>query len=207
MRNAEERVQELMPQVLDHATAANAMEVTERNMGEVGDVIKSLKQMFDVIDAERRENYTDPLNKVLKNINAGFKRLTEPLTTARAALVKRRDAVLLAIKQREQKEAEERAQALAAELESNGGTEAAEAVLNAATTIAPRTAVRGIGSVTSGRFKPGFKVVDMSKVPERFLLVDESLVKSEMRTHYRRTGQVLKLPGFETWEEVTGTTR
>ena len=204
--NAEERINELSPIIDGIVGNANQLVVTEQSMGAAGDMVKLLKERIDTIEMERR-TYTDPLNTVVKKINAGFAKLTGPLKSARESLRQRRDGVLMDIKRRESEEREREAEKKAAELEAVGKVEAAEHILEVAVTEPVKTAVRGGASVTSARFKPGYRLVDIREVPERFLLLNDSLVKSEMRAHYKRTGMVLQLPGLKTWEEVSGSTR
>lgn len=127
------------------------------------DLTKWVKTAIIKIDADRRV-LTDPLNRALKEINARYKQLTEPLYVAEERLKRKLKAFMLAQSQVQQRLADERALENAQALQAIGDALGADSALTIATDAPIKNApTRGdFGSVTSLRDRWTYAVTDIA---------------------------------------------
>lgn len=138
-----------------------------------------------VIDGKRKE-LTEPLRKQVSAINDKAKEITDPLDAV-IDLANRKASGYLSHLEEVKRLEDEKLRAAAAIFE-------AEEELYIP---AMETTVRGHGAVAVKKTELCFRVVDISKVPARYLVVDEAAVKKDLRLG------LVEIPGLEVYENST----
>ena len=138
-----------------------------------------------VIDGKRKE-LTEPLRKQVSAINDKAKEITDPLDAV-IDLANRKASGYLSHLEEVKRLEDEKLRAAAAIFE-------AEEELYIP---AMETTVRGNGAVAVKKTELCFRVVDISKVPARYLVVDEAAVKKDLRLG------LVEIPGLEVYENST----
>jgi hypothetical protein len=136
-----------------------------------GDVAKLLKKKIKTIDDKRKE-YTLPFAKQVKVINADFKKLIEPLKEMADQIVSRQKQFYIEEKKRKDEEQ--------AKLE----TEAVEAGEAEVAIVNDIKSSDGDFSSTTAVKKKIYKVLDITKVPQEFLTVDDKKIKEHMKHNF-----------------------
>lgn len=136
------------------------------------------------IDARRKE-MTEPLRKQTASINDKAKELTDPLDSVIEMANAKANGYLHLLEQAKKKEDEE--------------LRAAAALFGEGELYIPpmEKTVRGDGAVTVTKQVTKFRLVDISKVPSRYLVVDEAAVKKDLALG------VAEIPGLEIYQETT----
>ena len=160
------------------------------------DLMKLLNVALKNTD-EQRKSWVGPLNETVKRINSGFKRITEPLKTAKDDLQGKLDVWMRAEQQRAEEEAAatlERTTSEAMEtakaLQDAGYGDAAERIVDEAargedtvmrTTRAPAARGTTVGAIASPRSSWLFHVKQLDDVPRRFMKLDHVVVRQWMK--------------------------
>lgn len=148
--------------------------------------IKALKEAVKEIETERRK-LTDPLNAVVKQINAKFSPVVDLYERAEKILKGQIIAYQTAARKREAQAFEN-----AAALAQAGDAAAATQALIAASVSAP-AALGGVSTRTLWRAR----VVDVSQVPREYLIVNEKALAALATT----TKGAATIPGVEFYAE------
>ncbi len=135
--------------------------------------VAKLKKELDGIEEERR-SFTDPLNDVVKRINAKVKPATTFLDTAIRLLRSAMGAFEMREEVRQRKELE-----AAAELARKGDVAAASVALSRVESETPKVA--GMSS----REDWDFEIVDASKLPPEFLQPNEKAIRAFVKAAKR----------------------
>lgn len=145
------------------AQAERAIINTTQDAEKCGDLCKWVKTARTKIEADRR-SITDPINQTIREINARYNRLTDPLKEAEIALRGKIKAFLVKQAQAQQLSADERALEQCQALHAAGDALGAESALTIATAAPVRAqTTRGdFGSVTSLRDRWTFAVTDIA---------------------------------------------
>lgn len=123
---------------------------------------------------DMRKAWTNPLNAVVKSINAAFKTITDPLEKAERAVKVKIAAYVTEQEEKAHREAEEQAAQARAAAEASG-----EPAPPPAPILMPRTGpIRSsLGGTASVREVWDFEVIDTSLVPFKYLVVNEKAVR------------------------------
>jgi hypothetical protein len=151
-----------------------------------------------------REKIVDPRNKELRSINAFFKQFSEPLDAIKNALSRK----VTAYRQEEARKAEEERRRMQEILDAQRAKEIEEAAQSR--TVAPALSIevqaRAVDNTiasdtgkSSGRKRWTFKIVDISKVPSAYMVLDSRLVNDAIRNGAR------EIPGLEIYQEESTT--
>lgn len=134
----------------------------------------------------KRKELVDPFRKQMAAINDKAKELTDPLDQVISlanAKVNGYQAFLQDLKRQEEENLRSAASLFDAEDEVY---------------IAPLEKVlRGDGAVTVTKTEKRFKVLDLTKVPLKYLMVNEKAVEQDLKLG------INEIPGLEIWEETT----
>ena len=207
-------IQYQMPEGVDRE--ANSMLVMAKNyaienqpmMACAAEDLRGIKTKFKELEAQRT-GLVNPLNKVVKDINALFKPALESLETAervlkgamsnyialeeRKAMEARRKAEDEARAIRQQAEAEARAiaeqaaKASGAEraaLEAEAQAKQEEALVVAAAPVAAPVKTEGV----SYRDDWDFEIVDVAKIPREYLIPDEKKIRAYVKAMKESSG-------------------
>lgn len=141
------------------------------------DILKEVKERLKFLDKKRKE-ITQPLNKSLKSANAMFKELSEPLKEVDGIMRNK----ILAFHKAQEAKAEKREQRLIAKQEAAekaGDEDRVEAIQEKIEDVRPN-----VGSTTVQK-RWTFEVVDIKKVPFEYFVLDEKMVREEIRNGLR----------------------
>lgn len=134
----------------------------------------------------KRKEMTEPFRKQVSTINDKAKELTDPLDAV-VEIANAKSAAYLQRLEEERKAEEARLRESAAMLDC------AEELY-----IPPvETTVRGNGAISYNKKEMKFNVTDLSKVPLKYLMVDEAAVKRDMALG------IITIPGLEIFETTT----
>jgi hypothetical protein len=177
---------------------------TDEDLGKAADLTKYIQTQLKVGD-EKRLEFTRPLDEQKATVMNFWNPIKKRLEKAKADLGKKITAYQVEAEKRKREEEAERRrieeeQALerAEQLESEGKTEAASAVMDIATKEAPKKKTapkRGAMASSSIRTRWVFEVEDESKVPREYLIVDSALVRKAVDAGAR------EIPGIRIYEE------
>ncbi len=188
--------------------------LTEQDLTTSTDIVKFIKEKAKQVETQRK-NFVDPINASVKNINAQFKALSEPLDEAEKILKskildfqRKLEAEKRAIEEAKRKEVEEMARKAAEQqVESGEITQQQAEIFNKQLDFAMQKPIeiekiRGsaTGAVSSIAKRWTYKVVDIQKLANaRPDLVEEisSLIRKEIAAGVRN------IDGLEIYQEET----
>lgn len=137
-------------------------------------ILKKLRDKERMIDTKRKE-FTQPLNKSLKAINATFKEIIKPLATARGILTKK--VIDWKNFEMERLEKEEARRRRIQESHRKVGHEVkAPVVMERLDTTIGNTRTRKVWT---------FEIVDFKKVPDTYKMINNSMVRADIRNGTR----------------------
>lgn len=137
-------------------------------------ILKKLRDTERMIDTKRKE-FTQPLNKSLKAINATFKEIIKPLATARGILTKK--VIDWKNFEMERLEKEEARRRRIQESHRKVGHEVkAPVVMERLDTTIGNTRTRKVWT---------FEIVDFKKVPDTYKMINNSMVRADIRNGTR----------------------
>ena len=151
---------------------------------------------------KERKFLVDPLNKHIKDINAKYKPLTEKLTTLHEVIGSK-----MLVWYNEQKRVSEetaRKQQEAVDKEKQERREMGMGIADIADPV-PQQTVESKTQTNWGtsyvRKSWTFKIVDPTKIPSKYYVLDEGIIRQEIRDGVR------EIPGIEIFQEETMATR
>jgi hypothetical protein len=151
----------------------------------VTSLYRQAREWKKCIDSKRKE-LTEPLRKQTSAINDKSKELTDPLDKVIEIANAKANRYLFMLEEMKRKE-DEKLRAAAAIFD-------AEEELY----IPPmEQIVRGEGAITVTKTEKQFKVIDITKVPTKYLVVDEAAVKRDLKLG------IGEITGLEIFEEKT----
>lgn len=146
---------------------------TDNEYIDAAEARKKAKGLFE--DAEDdRKSFTDPLNAVIKRINARYKVITEPAQT----IIARTSALCLDYDRRRREEQMKIAEREAKKAVKQGAHELAEDIIQQAAVAKVVPQVDGIGT----RRVYSARVVDEKKLPREYWLIDEKKLNAMARS-------------------------
>ena len=148
--------------------------------------LKKLKETENMIEAKRLE-FTKPLNQSLRAINATFKKVAEPLVSARNILTQNVLHWKVAESARLAKE-EERRRKIQEAHEAKGHEVKAPVVLDRPDTQIGNTQTRKTWT---------FEVEDFTKVPDHFKMINSTPIRDMIRSGAR------EIPGLKIYQKET----
>ncbi len=177
------------------AQESRAVIEDDESLSKGADLAKIIRSQIKKADEDRKENYTGPLNAVIKRINGEFKQMVAPLVKADASLKGKMDLYVREKDRREReertrlaREAEERALKEAEVFEKAGMHDEAAAAIEVGAKAPDLAAqrrsapVRGdYGATASARREYTFELEDISEVPTAYLILNETKVRSAIR--------------------------
>lgn len=184
---------------------AMALKVVDvESQGEAAAYVEEFASALKKVEAKRR-SWVDPLNGIVKRINAGFKRISEPLEEGsrhvRGELVAYQTR-LEDEARRKREEAERKAAAEQKKLDKK-----AEKKGELAPTVEPAyvpAPARTVGAVGMKKVWT-FEVEDPLKVPRQFLVVDELAIRKALREAVKEAKEgeapALEIPGVRIFQE------
>ncbi len=184
----------------------------DEDEGKCNDLLKIIKNMIKMADDDRKAA-GEWFRNMLAEINGKYKdEITDPLEKAKAKLesiIKPYALQKLKKRQEEERLAREALERAALEKAAKAETpEAADQVIETAVKASERvhqpTTVRSTyGAVTSSRIKYVFQLEDLSQVPRKYLMLDDSKVRKAINGEKR----VESIPGIKIIEDVQITSR
>lgn len=138
-----------------------------------------------VIESRRKE-LTEPLRRETSRINDKAKEMTDPLDRV-ISIANSKANRYVAILEEQKKKEEEELNMIASLFDCNEEVE----------TIPSNKVIRGDGATLVKKLEKKFRLVDVSKVPAKYLLVNEELVRRDLKLG------VENIPGLEVYEEQT----
>jgi len=147
-------------------------------------ILQAIKERMKLVE-DKRTSITKPMNKSLKEVNALFKTLSEPLKTADKII---RDKIL-AFRTKREEQAAKRQEKLIARAEEEEDENIAEALADKAAAVQANVGE----SQTMKRWT--FKVIDIKKVPRQYLVLDSVAVRDAIRDGERQ------IPGIDIYLE------
>ena len=153
-----------------------------------GELLLALKERIKHLDAKRK-SFVQPLNKVVRELNALFKPPLDAYKGAEATLKRAMGAYTLKAEQERQ-----RALAEAAQVAQTQNTQSFMQLMQTANAYA---APEAKGTHTRDVWR--FQVTDENALPREFLRPDEGKIGE----HVRRLGDAANIPGVRVWKETT----
>lgn len=181
------KVQKL-PKITDEKMAVKATEL-----------LTQIKARYKRIE-ELRLSYTKPLNESLRRINADFKSALNPLEElerkVKTAIIDFR-AEVERKRREEERRLQEEARKKAIEEAKKNKVSQKKAVENAVMPTIERqeTTMQSKSGMVKARMVTKFKVVDQNKVPDKYWVIDESLIRQDVRNG------LMKIDGVEIYQE------
>ncbi len=180
---------------------ASAIKVTnDKEMATASEFLGVIKARVKRVEAKRVE-YVKPFNDQVKKINADFKEMAWPYLAVEKNIKGKVGAyvdVKLAEEREEQRKADDKrrkeAEALAKK-ENISNRKALAQVEKVKVEEKPKSVKTEVGRVNTRQVKK-FEVVDPSKVPDEYKMVDERLVRKAIADGKKR------IAGVKIWEET-----
>lgn len=158
---------------------------SEASYRKMTSIYAQAREWKKTIDAKRK-SLTEPLRKQVAAINDKSKELTDPLDNVIDMANAKANGYLRMLEEMKRKEDEKLREAAAL-------FDAADELY-----IPPmEKIIRGDGAVTVTKAEKKFKVLDIAKVPTKYLVVDEDAIKKDLKLG------IGDIPGLEIWEETT----
>lgn len=151
-----------------------------------GNVLVALKEQLNRADEERKA-IVDPLNGVVKHVNAKFK----PYTEARKDLESHLKFLMKCYLEEQRAELAKAAEKEAKAAEKKGAHQLADDIRERALSATPVPALGGVNF----REHWTFKVVDEKKVPREYMVVDEAQLR-------KLAGPDAKVAGIEFYKDT-----
>lgn len=150
---------------------------------------RQAKEWKKVVDTKRKE-LTEPLRRQTSLINDKAKELTDPLDAVIDMANSKSNGYVRLLEEAKKKEDETLRQAASL-------FDAEEELY-----IPPmEKTLRGQGAMTVSKVEKRFKVTDVTKVPAKYLTINESAVKKDLALG------IMEIPGLEIYEETTTSLR
>lgn len=185
------------------ATAQEFVVNNPISRGQAADKLKDVNLKIRDTDLSRKR-LVKPLNDRVKSINESFKSILEPLRMAQSLFrgkLNAYEAEQERIRKEEQARIEAEKAKAAAELEDAGDTEAAEEIRNEPVPEA-KTSVHTQESSSHVRKVWDFEVEDESKIPRKFFVLNESMVKATIRQQ-AKDGKKPEVPGVRAFQRTS----
>jgi hypothetical protein len=172
---------------------------SDKEVVKATEILTQIKARYKRIE-EIRLSYTKPLNDTLRKINADFKGALKPLETlerqVKGAIVEYRAEVERKRREEEsriQKEAEAKAKREA----KKKGMDVQQVLENTPLPTVERqeATISSKSGMVKARMVTKFKVVDPNKVPDKYWVIDESLIRQDVRNG------LMKIDGVEIYQE------
>lgn len=158
---------------------------SEQSYRKITSLYAQAREWKKTIDAKRK-SLTEPLRKQASAINDKAKELTDPLDNIIDMANAKANGYLRMLEEIKRKEDEKIREAASL-------FDAADELY-----IPPmEKIIRGDGAVTVTKIEKRFKVLDIAKVPTKYLLVDEAAIKRDLGLG------LSEIPGLEIFEETT----
>ena len=172
--------------ITDMVEFTKALKVdSDSSYKKITSVYRQAREWKKCIDTYRKE-MTEPLRKKTAAINDKAKELTDPLDAV-IDLANAKVNVYLAMLEEMKKKEDEELRLGAALFDADD-----ELYIPPMEKI-----VRGDGAITVTKTEKQFKVIDIAKVPTKYLIVDEAAVKKDLKLG------IAEIPGLEIFEEKT----
>lgn len=187
-----------LPELIEDAKSLDIID--DGSYAIAGELNKKLRTVLSSADDERKK-LTDPLNGVVKRLNAAWHDLVDPVAEIRKSLIGRMETYAEMKRRREQEEARKAQEILmraALKAEKDNKPELAEAALSVAVRIEDKptqTVKTGTATTFSRKIYQSYLVTDFDAVPMEYKTVDESRV----RAAYQRG--VRSIPGLKILEK------
>ncbi len=158
---------------------------SEADMEKAADILGEVKTQYNNVE-KMRKFFVDPLNKHVKEINARFKKITEPLAEVEATIKKMAGDFRLA-QEKIRREAEAKAQAAAQAKIDKQIAAGKEVDLVPLPTIeeAPKSVAGKSGKQLTTTIFWNFQVIDPTLVPRKYLIVDEAAIRKAVQNGER----------------------
>ncbi len=158
---------------------------SEKSYLKITSLYAQAREWKKTIEAKRK-SLVEPFRKQTAVINDKAKELTDPLDRVIDVANAKANGYLRLLEDVKRKEDEKLKEAAAL-------FDAADEIY-----IPPmEKIIRGDGAVTVTRIEKRFKVLDIKKVPTKYLLVDEAAIKKDLNLG------LAEIAGIEIWEETT----
>jgi malate synthase len=164
---------------------ANAHMVLDQEQADkANDILKTITNGLKQIE-DKRKSFTAPLNQSLKEINATFKQIVEPIENAKSALTKR----LMQWRSQEQERIRQEQEKARKEEERRLKIQEAHAAKghNCKETITPVLAPMpfSVNDTTKTQLRWTYEVVDVSQVPLQYMIIDGPEITKAVREGVR----------------------
>ncbi len=138
----------------------------------------------------RRKELTEPLRRETSRINDKAKEITDPLDKV-IDIANSKTNGYMAVLEAQKRQKEEDLKAIAALFDCFEETE----------TVPESSTIRGNGAMLVKKAEKKFRTIDLSKVPLKYLMVNEEAVKRDLKLG------IENISGLEVYEEITSNLR
>lgn len=147
------------------------------------DSLADIKRFMKQVE-EARKNQVDPFNKLVKRVNDIFRPIGDGLTNSESVIkdkVKQWRIKKEQIRQAEEEKRQREYQAKIAEEQARAKKEKREAEIIVPPPAIIQTQTKGSASTASSRKVWKYEIVDESKIPDEYFVLDESKIKAMIR--------------------------
>jgi len=180
---------------ISEAIAVDSDEEETMAIDSLADIKRFMKQIEDA-----RKNQVDPFNKLVKRVNDIFRPIGDGLVKSESVIkdkVKQWRIKKEAIRQEEERKRQIEYQKQIAEEQAKAKKEKREAEIVPPPPTIMQTNVRGTPSTASSRKVWKFEVLDETKIPREYLVLDESKIKAMIKTGTREIAGIKIYEDFE----------
>ncbi len=200
MEQNDKKLEEIKKDTKAMTTKVSKMTISnEKEVMQATELLSQVKARAKRIE-EIRLNYTKPLNETLKKINADFKGALKPYDEMEAqikrAIINYR-AEIEKKRREEEMRLQEEARKKAIEEAKKNKISQKKALENMVvpTVEKQETTIQSKSGMVKTRMVTKFKVVDLNKVPKKYWVIDESLIRADVRSG------LMKIDGVEIYQE------
>ena len=179
---------------------ANAIEIDSDEEEQMGiDSLADIKRFQKQVE-EARKNQVDPFNKLVKRVNDIFRPIGDGLVKSEAVIkdkVKNWRVKKEQIRQAEERKRQAEYAAKIAEEQAKAKLEKREVEIVIPPPAIIQTITRGTSSTASSRKVWKFEILDESKIPRQYLIVDESKIRAAIKLGTREIEGVKIFEDFD----------
>lgn len=179
---------------------ANAIEIDSDEEEQMGiDSLADIKRFQKQVE-EARKNQVDPFNKLVKRVNDIFRPIGDGLVKSESVIkdkVKNWRVKKEQIRQVEERKRLETYQKQIADEQARAKVEKREAEIVLPPPAIIQTNTRGTSSTASSRKVWKFEILDESKIPRQYLIVDESKIRAAIKLGTREIEGVKIFEDFD----------
>jgi hypothetical protein len=190
----QQEIQVIEKECRGYITLAGMLVTCQKEADDANDILKKIAAGLKVIE-DKRKSFTAPLNQSLKEINATFKQMTEPIETAKKDLTSRlmawRNAEQARIRaEQEAAQREEERRRKIQEAHKAKGHEVKETI-----TPVEKPMPFAMNDTTKTRKQWTYEIINETQIPREYLQVNGPAITKAIRDGER------EIPGVKIYEK------